>query len=532
MSPCLVPRTLALVVATAFAAPLALAVPFTFGIMSDTQWQNHPGGTNSVATGIIDSLNSQFIAAKVDFVVQVGDLTDNGSTAAMQTRANYAQALYDAGIGFMPLRGNHESSAAAATQFQSLYSQTQGFGAHALTGATGFSSPSTMPGLSYAFNYKNTTFVLLDQFTRPNGTAQSVLDQTQVDWVGSVLSAKPASNNAFVFGHKGLITENHTDILFGSNPSAAPTLQNQFISTLQNNGVHYYFGGHDHMDNRAVITSPDGSAKVQDITTSSNSYKFYIPQTGGNINDVKYNNPRRETPISQQLFTIGYYLVTVDGPIVTVDFYASSNGCGTNGAPADCDLKALPSNLSYTRQESYGYSLNGTEFLVASGASFAGLSNNIATGNGFLGTTMKFTAGANLNNVAIYDGRSTVADVTTGWTTRADDGHPELASDVLTLWGLSDLSNTAANTVTLQMSYVGNGAAHLVHKVNGAWVPVTANAGYDALAHTAWADVSLSAIESGNFAVAVPEPQSYAMMLAGLACFGAWALKRRGDLDR
>ena len=513
-------RTLALAVGLAVSGPSAMAASFSFGVMADTQWKSTPGGENTVATGIIDSLNQQFIGAKVDFVVQVGDLTDNGSTAAMQTRADHAQALYDAGIGFMPLRGNHESSKTAALQFQSLYGQTQGAGANALSGATGFSSPTTMPGLSYSFNYKGATFVMLDQFTQPSGASQSVIGQNQVDWVNGVLSSKPSDSNAFVFGHKGLITPNHTDTLFGSNPASAPALQNQFMSSLDNNGVHYLFGGHDHIDNRAVITSPDGKSQVQDITASSNSYKFYVPQTGSNINDVKYNNPTRETEISQQMFSIGYYIVNVDGPKVNVDFYSSPNGC--NG---DCDLTSLPA-LSYTKQETFGYSLNGKEFLVAAGASFVGISDSIAAGNGFIGTSMSFTDGVNGNNENIYDGRSTVSDVTTGWTSKEEAGNGALRSDMLSLWGVSDLSNTSANTFTLEMSYTGDGPVVLRRQVNGVWVDGI-NGGYDALTHKAWGTFAQSAIESGTFAVAaVPEPETYAMFLAGLGLMGFVARRR------
>ncbi len=363
---------------------------------------------------------------------------------------------------------------------------------------------------------------MMDQFTRPNGTAQSVLDSTQVSWVNGVLTSKSASSNAFVFTHKGLITENHTDTLFGANPAAAPALQNQFMSSLSNNGVHYLFGGHDHIDNRAVITSPDGLSKVQDITAASNSYKFYVPQTGANINDVKYDSPTRETPISQQMFTVGYYLVNVDGPKVTVDFYSSPNGC--NG---DCDLKALPANLTYTKQETFGYSLNGKEFLVAAGASYTGINDSIAAGNGFLGTAMSFTAGVNGNNVNLYDGRGTVADVNTGWTSKGELGDAALRSDQLTMWGVSDLSNTSANTVTLEMSYTGDGPVRLMRKVNGVWQDAGTGMGFDAATHKAWANVSLSAIESGNFAVAaVPEPETYAMFLAGLGLMGFVARRR------
>jgi len=62
----------------------------------------------------------------------------------------------------------------------------------------------------------------------------------------ATLTGKPVGNHAFVFSHKGLITANHTDILFGANPSSNPTAQNAFMSSLQANGVRYLFNGHDH----------------------------------------------------------------------------------------------------------------------------------------------------------------------------------------------------------------------------------------------------------------------------------------------
>ena len=40
-------------------------------------------------------------------------------------RALYAQSLYNAGIGFFPLRGNHDNSAAIASAFQTIFPQTQ-----------------------------------------------------------------------------------------------------------------------------------------------------------------------------------------------------------------------------------------------------------------------------------------------------------------------------------------------------------------------------------------------------------------------
>ena len=83
---------------------------WSFGVLADTQWITKDDGfdPNSVAVEIIEQINKQFIKQKVKFVVQVGDLCDKGTTEGLCTRALYAQSLYNAGIGFYPLRGNHE----------------------------------------------------------------------------------------------------------------------------------------------------------------------------------------------------------------------------------------------------------------------------------------------------------------------------------------------------------------------------------------------------------------------------------------
>jgi hypothetical protein len=370
-----------------------------------------------------------------------------------------------------------------------------------------------------------------------------------VDWVGTVLSGKQKDSNAFVFAHKGLITENHADILFGSNPSAMPALQNQFMSSLSGNGVHYLFGGHDHMHNRAIITSPDGASQVQDITTSSNSYKFYIPQVPST--DEKYNTPangmagHRETPIAQELFTVGYYIVTVDGPRVTVEHWASDNGCGgTLGAGMDCDLLVTPA-LSFEKRETFGYSLNGQEFLVAQGEPYTVVQDS------FNGTTAKILSGVNGSVATVYDGRALTKAVNTGWTPRTEDddtdcstGHRRSrsfrkchkgedvempASDILTVWGMADLGSAQTDAYVLSMSFdhhrllpfqFGKGLLGLATRDgNGDWVNAVdmnfggskkfvfgpwkpgyelGTYGIDLKTHTAWAVINYNA----DFAVA------------------------------
>ncbi len=94
------------------------AQAWKFAVISDTQGigADDDYTPNTVAVAIVKALNQRFIAHGVKFVVQVGDLVDQtGSTASSvatteDTRAALAQELYNAGIGFFPLRGNHDSA--------------------------------------------------------------------------------------------------------------------------------------------------------------------------------------------------------------------------------------------------------------------------------------------------------------------------------------------------------------------------------------------------------------------------------------
>ena len=192
--------------------------------------------------------------------------------------------------------------------------------------------------------------------------------------------------------------ESHTDTLFGADPAADPSLQDTFISDLEKEGVHYYFCGHDHLYNRALVTSPDRRSSVQQIIAQSDASTFGVPRGApggaltpradvGETNDDEYDVPAfgapREREIAQQAAPaiansvtgtahVGYFIVTIAGPRVTVDYYS---------APVKVDLSgtgwaiAATPKLSFSRQDSFGYSLNGREFLVSEGGSYAGVAD-------------------------------------------------------------------------------------------------------------------------------------------------------------
>ena len=461
------PFVIALALAIFLGAASASAKPWSFGIISDTQWTVADDGKNpnSVAVDIINQVNQEFINRGVKFVIAVGDLTDNGSKLALDTRATYVQALYNAGIGFYPLRGNHESSGTAAAEFVRVFPQTQGgvnnqtpYDALVTTPddvntnpvpnmnslfALGynFSSPSNaLNGLSYAFDFNNARLILLDQFTPADNSTNSI--QSQQSWINDMLAGRAAESHAFVFGHKGIITEDHADNLFGSSPAADPAGTDAFITSLQDYGVHYYIGGHDHMHDRTLVSTTDGLwARVTEIVTASDSSKFYSPANPSN--DAKYDIPAfghtRQIPISQDLFQIGYYIVTVDGPRATVDYYGVPSGQVGGAIPTTPTLTG-----SWQKRESFGYSLNGREFLVAQGKSYTNVRDS------FKNTTAGILGGINGSTVMDASSRPLVKAVDTGWASKKNC----VASDIFTLWGMADnMGSSKTDVYALSMSY-------------------------------------------------------------------------------
>lgn len=482
------------------------AQAWKFGVMSDTQWSRDDGrNPGACAVDIVRDVDKQLIAHKVDFVIEVGDLVDKtGNTAesvanSEDVRAAFAQELYNAGIGFFPLRGNHDSNPLAASEFKRIYPQTQG-GVMNLTPTNVFSisnpdaavqpfpTPSGSPfpmgtnfstpdpaatggldwtGLSYSFDYKNARFVLLDQFAPPNRDAKEKQDLTidlQQRWIDAALAKKPSEGHAFVFGHKGVISENHVDTLFGKDPSQNVAGQDAFIAALYKNGVRYYVQGHDHMHNRSIVsvtsgTPTDGvSPRIENIISASDSHKFYTPNVPAN--DDKYNFPafghKRQAQISQDLHKVGFYIYTVDGPRVTGEYYAAdvpnaapSPNCKL-ASPSMCEYMAPTTPpLTFEKAETFGYSLNGKEFLVCQQGQPGCNSSYTQVADNYKGTTAKILSGTNASKGQDFDKRPFIKTVDTGWTESSID----TASNILTLWGMDDLNKDRTDVYTLSLTY-------------------------------------------------------------------------------
>ena len=354
---------------------------WSFGIISDTQWTKPDDNynPNTVAAWIIKQIDQEFIEAGVDLVIAVGDTVDTGLTNNIYTRALYAQDLYNAGIGFYPLRGNHEavsganpdSAAAMQYAFPQIGTGVNNDTPYDITTAlippvdlvnnapavatgqpfvvgTHFSKPVWVnhkeKSLSYSFQYKNATFMLLDQFDVDGNYTNSTIPE-QMYWIDKTLSQRPAKSHAFVFVHKNILGRNHKDNMFGGNIVPADTAagkdpgdgdgmdiskltddekadlnakiyaENEFIACVQANKVPAVISGHDHNHYYSLVTSPDGKSQVYQLITQSDSSKFYTPSAPYSRNDEE---------IDQDLYRIGYYIFTVDEKDVTIDYYADT----------------------------------------------------------------------------------------------------------------------------------------------------------------------------------------------------------------
>jgi hypothetical protein len=219
---------------------------------------------------------------------------------------------------------------------------------------------------------------------------------------------------------------------------------------MEANRVKYVISGHDHHHYNSVVTSPDGMSHVHQLITQSDSSKFYTPGLPASDNDV---------PVEQDLARVGYYIFTVDGPRVTIDYYADGHGSWQsedNYPYGDGDLLNYPLRVTptfhFVKRSTTGYSLNGIEKLVAQGESYAlqdDTSRAAGMERGFKGTSMAILFGTNDSTATTNYGKATEKAVETGWSPKAHDTR----SDILTLWGMSDLGRDMTDTYVLSMSY-------------------------------------------------------------------------------
>ncbi len=471
--------TLLLLVLLTATSP-ANGAPWKFGVMGDTQWTTaDPSGKNpdSVPLSIIGQLNREFIRERVKFVIAVGDLSDNGQDSAETIRANAAKPLADAGIGFFAFRGNHEVKNGhdfGMEIFRQNYPQTRNgvfttSGGQRFRVGSNFSSPISvsrdLDGLSYSFDYGDRSgmarFIIIDPWPlpgklvpNPSGYPNGYSIHEQQRWIDSRLEQpRKGTRHLFVFSHQPLIAEGHQDTMFGGYADANPDWQNAFYASMQRNGARCFISGHDHIHQRSVVTSPDGQSRIQEIIAASCSSKFYTPKP---VDDPKwFGQKRREVPLSQERQRVGFSIWTIDGPFVRVDYYSDDHGgwqsdsAFPNGAGRP-DTGMSPA-FRFVKRESWGYSLNGRQFLVPQGGSYTVVTDrHRGTKAGILDGINRSHAREEGPDAPEGSGRPLAKLVQTGWIGRKE---ANLFSDILWLDGLADPGNTRTDPYVLSMTF-------------------------------------------------------------------------------
>ncbi len=121
------------------------------------------------------------------------------------------------------------------------------------------------------------------------------------------------------------------------------------MSYLQSNGVPYHVGGHDHMHNRAIVTSLNGLSKVQNMIAASDSYKLYILPSIATIAIQTCRSPKprlpRGSPMSATTSTqsMAQKLATITTPCLRLQWRLHQT---YDVIPYDA--------VSFTKRETYG----------------------------------------------------------------------------------------------------------------------------------------------------------------------------------
>ncbi len=162
----------------------------------------------------------------------------------------------------------------------------------------------------------------------------------------------------------------------------------------------------------------------------------------------------RQAQVSQELRKIGFYLYTVDGPRVTGEYYsakvpnaAPNSRCKTDPDMCEFMIQATPS-LSFVKAETFGYSLNGKEFLVCQINQEKCNSSYTQVADSYKGTSAKILSGTNGSNAQDKNKRPFLKTVDTGWTDKDDTAR----SNILSLWGMADLNSDQTDVYTLSLT--------------------------------------------------------------------------------
>jgi hypothetical protein len=295
-----------------FSANLVAAATWEFLVYGDSRGNGTDTGTNNnngVDTVILGELAAQTVHENPAFVLFPGDLVSTGGTSSFNTWKSTMQPVYNAGIGVCPVAGNHDASSVdSLSTFKSMFItplQTSPF-----AGCQNVVIDSTSDdGRSYSFQYRNATFLGLDNYANGSKSYHKV-DQAFVD--ARLAARDPATSPlVFAFDHEPAFKPGPDTGL-----EANPTQRDAFWNSLKSAGCRDFFAGHDHSYAHAVLQdSPGDGNPGNDIT------QFVVGTGGAPLYTTSYSgNTGAWTvdPVFNDDTHFGYLRVVVDDTAHTV----------------------------------------------------------------------------------------------------------------------------------------------------------------------------------------------------------------------
>ncbi len=304
--------------------------PFTFAVMSD----NHvyPGGFGGVdSPAITTDIVNDIISQQASIVFSAGDTVAgvyNSYTdfAAQLTyyKTIVSTPLSNAGIAFYPLPGNHEyKNSSSGAWGDTLSTWNAAFPSLPQNG------PAGEVGGTYSVTYKNSLFILLDEYATGFGTDTKVNQA----WLDSITEGRQ-KQHLFVFGHSPAFQiDTYTTDMLDKNPSQ----RDAFWSSLENAKADIYFCGHLHKFDFSAVTGVSshttyqcvdgvtGSHVISPVTSENQASN--APRTLNVLFD-NYNDGEATACGTSHQCAFGYTLVTVVGSTVTVK-YRERTGAAT-----------------------------------------------------------------------------------------------------------------------------------------------------------------------------------------------------------
>ncbi len=285
----------------------------------------------------LDALLADERTQNFDFVLNAGDMADNGKNFNQWGMAldTYSKLFANSPMFFAA--GNHEGGSNALNKYFN-------YTLPAVKNADGVETAQpTLDGAYYSFDYANAHFVVLNT----NDTDANGLGAVQLAWLVNDLASSDAKWK-FVLMHKSLFSGGSH-----SKDAEVVAMREQLVPIFANNGVNMVFAGHDHVYTSTTLVDANGKAStsigdsarytgegVVYITLGTMGTKYYNYQENGEISDMF----DEDKSVLETLSTQTFGKVVVEGDTITYTAFSFNQTTNEIEEIATTILTSVPSN--------------------------------------------------------------------------------------------------------------------------------------------------------------------------------------------